>query len=119
MQNNLMTEHVGELVGYGKIYAEKQYELIKLGFAERFSKITAGLLTIFFSFLLGLFILLLASVGLALYLGEIWGSVPMGFLVLSGCYLVITLVILAFRRSLVVNPILTMIINQMIADEDE
>ncbi|MCB0666363.1 MAG: phage holin family protein [Saprospiraceae bacterium] len=114
----MISEQAGELFGYAKVYGEQQFKLIKLDVAERFSRVTAGLALLLVLFVVILFILLLFSVALGIYLGELWQSYTTAFLSIAGFYVFIGILLLVFRKSLIVNPILAMMINEMM-DQDE
>ena len=115
----MMSQQAGEIVGYVKEYGEKQVKLVKLEMAERISKITSGLALMMVAFALLLFILLLLSIAVGIYLGQIWGSYPMAFLFLSGFYLVVGVILIVFKKSLVTNPILEIVINEMMNQDEE
>lgn len=115
----MLSEQAGEIFGYVKVYGEQQVKLIKLDLAERFSKVTAGLALMMVLFVVVLFILLLFSIALGLYLGEKWESYTTAFLALSGFYVCIGLLLVVFRKILIVNPILAMMINEMMDQDDE
>lgn len=114
----MMSQQAGEIFGYAKLYGEQQVKLVKLDLAERFSKVTSGLALLMVLFVLVLFILLLLSISLGLYLGNAWNSYPMAFLVLSGFYVFVGILLIAFKRKLIINPILSLVINEML-DQDE
>jgi hypothetical protein len=114
----MMSQQAGEIFGYAKLYGEQQVKLVKLDLAERFSKVTSGLALLMVLFVLGLFILLLLSIAVGLYLGNTWSSYSLAFLVLSGFYAVVGILLIAFKRKLIINPILSLVINEML-DQDE
>lgn len=114
----MISEQAGEVFGYVKEYGEQQMRLVKLDLVERFSKVAAGLSLLLFSFVLLLFVLLLLSIAAGLYLGGLWNSYPLAFLALAGLYFLVGIVLIVFKKSLVINPILTIVIGEMM-EEDE
>lgn len=114
----MMSQEAGEVFGLVKIYTEQHIKLIKLDLAGRFSKATSGLTLLVVAFILIMFILLLLSVSVGLYLGGIWESYPLAFLAITGFYILVALVLIVFRKPLILNPILATVINEMM-DEDE
>ena len=114
----MMSQQAGEIIGYAKAYGEQQVRLVKLDMAERFSKVTSGLALLMVLFILALFILLLLSIAAGLYLGNIWNSYATAFLALSGFYVLVGLVLIVFKKSLIINPILSVVLNEML-DQDE
>ena len=115
----MVSEQAGEIVGYVKEYGEKQVKLVKLDIAERVSRITSGLALMMVAFVLLLFVLLLLSISAGIYLGEVWGSYAMAFLFLSGFYLIVGIALFVFKKSLVTNPILEVVINEMMKQDEE
>jgi len=114
----MMSQQAGEIFGYAKLYGEQQVKLVKLDLAERFSKVTSGLALLMVLFVLVLFILLLLSISIGLYLGDVWNSYALAFLMLSGFYVLVGILLIAFKRKLIINPILSVVLNEML-DQDE
>jgi hypothetical protein len=114
-----MSQQAGEIVGYVKEYSAKQVKFVKLDLVERISKITSGLALMMVAFVLLLFILLLLSVAAGIYLGEIWDSYALSFLLLSGFYLIVGIFLFVFKKSLVINPILEIVINEMMKQDED
>ena len=100
----MMSEQAGEIFGYAKLFGQQQVKLIKLDLAERFSRVTSGLALILVLFIIVLFILLLLTIALGLYLGDIWDSYSKAFLVISGFYTVVGMLLIVFKRNLIINP---------------
>lgn len=119
MTKHSISQYTGEITGYVKSYAALHVRLAKLELAERLSKITASLTVLMLTFTMVLFILLITSVGIAIYLGDVWQSYTSGFLAVAGFYVLVVMLLIVFRRGLVVNPLLTHIINQMMEEDDD
>jgi uncharacterized membrane protein YqjE len=115
----MMSQQAGEIVGYIKEYGEKQVKLMKLDIAERVSRITSGLALMMVAFVLLLFVLLLLSIAVGIYLGEVLDSYAIAFLCLSGFYLIVGVTLIVFKKSLVINPILEVVINEMMNQDEE
>jgi len=106
-------------------YLEERAEIIKLDIIERFLVIFSGLLTIFIAILLffGLFLYLSMSAGF--YIGEITGKTSIGFLIVATVYVAITVLILIFRKAIIVRPFMKFVLGTMFnnintdPDEDE
>lgn len=114
----MISQQAGEIFGYLKIYGQQHVKLAKLDLSERVSKVTSVLTLILVLFILMLFVLFMLSIAVGLYLGNLWESYPRAFLVLTGVYVLAGVIVYAFRKPLIVNPILSMVINEMM-DEDE
>ena len=119
MFESSISNKAGEAVGYAKSYADQHVRLLKLDIAERFSKLTAGLVTFIFGFVLILFILLLLSIGAGIFLGEAMGSYGKAFMALAGFYLVVGIILLATRRIWLVNPLLSLTIQEILSEDED
>jgi len=119
MFESSISSKAGETVGYAKSYADQHVRLLKLDIAERFSKLTAGLVTAIFGFILILFILLLLSIGAGIFLGAAMGSYGLAFIALAGFYLLMGIILLSTRRMWLVNPLLSMIIQEILTEDED
>lgn len=115
MEQEKLLEDLGETYGYLKAYVEKRVELARLGMIEKFAKAMSFLISLVaFLLIIGMVVLLL-SLALGFYLSEVLGSNSLAFLILSGVYLVIGLLVFALRNPLIRNPL----IGQAIRSLDE
>jgi hypothetical protein len=99
----------------GWVEAQKEYTLLIV--SERFGRMSASLLVVF---LLALFLstaVLMSTIALGLYLGELWNSMPLGFLCISGGYLLLALLFVLFGKQPIKDMITLNIINAS-RDED-
>jgi hypothetical protein len=105
-----LIETVGESVGYAKEYLSQQVELTKLELAEKIALITSMLVNSLVFFLLGLLVFSMGSIALGFYLGDRYESYAAGFLIVFGIYLFLFLLLFAFRRKIITNPLLEKIL---------
>lgn len=109
-----LLENVGETTEYARQFAQKQYDYIRLVVVERTAKVASTLITtIVVTFFIILAVIML-SLTLGFYLGNLFKSYPLGFLVVAGFYCLLALVVHLLRRQLVTNPIIGMIIKDML-----
>jgi hypothetical protein len=114
INNDNFAENLGEAIGYIEVFAERKIQLAKLEVAEKAAKTTATLATgiILFGFL-PVFLCVL-SVALGFLLVESFGwSLANSFFVLSGLYLILGILMVAFRKVIFTNPILEMVIKEI------
>lgn len=117
-QQNMKPEEllssVGETVEYGRLYLEQQKDYLQLEVAERLAKTTSQLVTLaviaFFAFMVVIFL----SLAGGLYLGAVLNSYPIGFLIITALYALTAVLVFYFKKSLVTNPILTIILKEML-----
>ncbi|MFN7119936.1 MAG: phage holin family protein [Saprospiraceae bacterium] len=109
-----LLENIGETTEYARHYVEKQFDYVRLEVAERTAKVTSTLVTVIAITFFVLLVIIMLSLTLGFYLGDVFESYSLGFLAVTGIYFVIALVIFALRRSIITNPILSMIIKAML-----
>lgn len=105
-----LLETVGESIGYAREYLSQQVELTKLELAEKIALITSMLVNSLVFFLLGLLVFTMGSIALGFYLGDRYESYATGFLIVFGIYVLLFLLLFAFRKKMISNPILEKIL---------
>ncbi len=99
------------LVDDAKGYFEAQRELIGFNSAEKGGRIAAVvLLVLVVAVLLG-GVLVMFSIALALWLSEVMGSLPLGFLAMGGVHLLLAVVFYVLWRAVLRERITLAIIN--------
>ena len=84
-----------------KEYISTRVELTRLTVIERLTVVTANLITDSFVLIMGILTFLFASLTLALYLGEEFGSYALGFGIVALIYLTLALVMYFIKDRLV------------------
>ena len=115
MENN--TSPIEKLIEKVETYAKTSLELGKYNAiyksADIFSTLAARLaitiMVVVFSFLI--------NIGLALWIGEMLGNSYYGFFVIALFYLVLALVLYAFRKVWIKTPVSNFIINRTLKEE--
>ncbi|MCG9791186.1 hypothetical protein [Flavobacterium algicola] len=92
-----------------KTFAEINLELIKLNAVDKVADVISSLLARLLVIMVVAMFLLFINITLGLYLGEVLGKDYLGFLAVSGIYLVLAL-LFHFRRDQVVKVPLTNVI---------
>lgn len=112
-------EIVEELIEKGREYAKTNLELYKLKaidkISDMFSSIAAGVTLA----VLALFFIAMLTTGLALYLGELLGKPHHGFFAMAGLFFLLAVIVIIFRKVLVVRFFNNYIINQIFKDKDD
>ena len=112
-------KQVEELAILIKAYIHTEIELIKLGFAEKLSKILSNLIAIMVLIWILFICILFASLSLAFFIGERLGKMSTGFFIVSLIYLLIAMVTWYLRERVIRLPILNGILRQLFAIEDQ
>lgn len=100
-------------------YLEARIELTKIQVLEKISLLTSSVLTTLILIFLAFFFLLFASIAASLIVGEQLGEWYWGFLIVACFYALLAIVLYAFRRKIILNPILNTIIDVMFREDDE
>lgn len=104
---------VEELFYKTKDYVNTRIDLFKLKAINKGSSVFS--LTVSILFLVGvcLMVLLFLSAGLAFYLGEVLGSVHLGFFIVAGIYVLIGLIVFLLRKVLLKTPFSNWLIRHL------
>ena len=94
-------------------YSKTSMELLKLNAIDKSADMVSSLLTQTIMFVIAMVFILLSSIGVAFWLGSLFDSIPMGFFMVGGFYLVLTLVVYSVRKNIKV-PIRHLIISNLI-----
>ncbi len=113
MEQEKLLEDLGESYGYLKAYVEKRIELARLEALEKYAMGLSFAVTLILLVTIGGFVLGLLTLAFGFYLGRQLGSYSEAFLILAGLYTFIGLVILAFRKPLIQNPLLSNAIRSL------
>ncbi len=94
-----------------KTFVELKYNYTKLDFIEKLIVISTLFITALCCLTLFLLFLVFLSIALAYYWGGVFGSNTIGFLVVSGIYFVLFLLLLTFRTWIIYNPVMRFILK--------
>lgn len=109
----------GETLAYAEDYFETKVELIKLDVADKGTRAGANAIAGVVVAVLGLAGGLFLSLALALWLGYLVSSYPLGFVIVGVFFLLIAALTFAFRQPLLTKPILTALIASLFKPKDE
>lgn len=73
------------------------------------ASVMAGLICIF----LGIFVLFFSGIALAIWLGGLLESAPLGYLLVAGFYLLIIFILIAFRKKIIFPMIRNSLISKL------
>ena len=105
---------VESLIDKLKNYVETRIDLAKLKGINKASTILTLLISKVFIIIIAIFFILLASIGLALWLGDLLGKYYYGFFIVSGLYLIAGILVHVFRKSWLRPPIGNMLIKNLL-----
>src|SRR5690625_3894206 len=105
---------LGQMSEYGKEYFQNEKQIIKLRFAEIAAKNLSKIITIFTLVLFTLFLILFGSLTLSFFLASIFDSYIWGFGLVALLYFLFIVVVVVFRQMLITNPIVRIILNEIL-----
>ena len=114
MNPNELFSTTGETVEYAKQYIQQQADYIKLETAERVAKTTSNLITMGIIAASVLLVVLFLSIAAGFYLGTLLNSYALAFLIIAILYLFITVLVIYFKREMITNPILSLLIKEIL-----
>jgi high-affinity Fe2+/Pb2+ permease len=98
-------------------YSKSSFELLQLKTLDKATDLLSSLAVVcVLSILLTMFTLIL-TIGISLYLGSILNNNYLGFICVSGGYLVVLIILYIFRKSLIKIPIRYYILSKSFNDE--
>lgn len=113
MNPNELLSSTGETVEYTKQYIQQQINYLRLDTAERIAKTTSSLITIGIVAVTILVFFIFLSIAFGFYLGALLNSNAVSFLIVAGLYLLLVVILVFFKKSILTNPILSLIIKEM------
>jgi hypothetical protein len=114
---NNITQNVETLYESAKTYAETNIEIAKLKAMNKGADLFASFVTRVLSLTAIIIFSLFVNIALSLYLGELFGKSYLGFLAVSGFYLLVYFVIGMFRNPLIKTPIVNLILAKLLKNE--
>jgi hypothetical protein len=117
MENDSLSSQIKHLVDEIKVYVNLRVSYLRLNVAEFLIRFFSGLVLWMVVFLFLFFVLVFGSFAFAYWFGELTGHISLGFLIIAGFYILLALLIYAFRRPLIVRPFTQMVITQMELDK--
>ena len=108
------TSSLKSLLQQSHEYLETRYDLVRLKTIDKSSDVLSSTATFIIITVAVLFFLMMASIGLALYLGYVFDSLYLGFFCVAGFYLLVVIILFATRKQLIKTPIYNSIIRKIL-----
>ena len=116
--NSKNIESIGKLLLEFKKYLELQKEFVKLDATEKMTVILSAILIVTVLLLLGSNVLLFLTFALAYYLGDLLGSLSLGFGLISAFILLLTVIFYLNRNRMVIQPMARFMTKLILTKED-
>ena len=116
--NSKNIESIGKLLLEFKKYLELQKEFVKLDATEKMTVILSAILIVTVLLLLGSIVLHFLTFALAYYLGDVLGSLSLGFGLISAFILLLTVIFYLNRNRMVIQPMARFMTKLILTKED-
>ena len=116
MENSF--EKFDDLIKHVKEYVNNSIALFKIELAEKISGVISNIIALFFVIIIFLMVIIFFSISLALILGKITGENFWGFLIVSGLYFVVGILVWKGKDRIIRIPIMNSILRQLFNEED-
>lgn len=113
-----LLEQLGESYGYVEQSIESRIELAKIKVTEKSAVALSSLVSIVILVLLLVFALFCLTVAAGFGLVSLLGSPGLAFLAMAGFFTLIGIILIIFRKSIITNPITSMIIQQIFSEDE-
>ena len=105
------------LLGRVQAYTKTSIQLFKLKATEKLAEVISNLASGFvIAIIMALFFINL-NIAIALLIGNLLGNAWLGFILVSGLYAFIGLIVYLFRNNLIKRPVSNSIITELLMDE--
>ncbi|NLI71577.1 MAG: phage holin family protein [Bacteroidales bacterium] len=101
-----------------KDYVELRLDYMQVGMVEKLTKLISKLLVLFIAIVFGMAVLFYLLFSLAYALAPMLGFIT-SFAIIAGIFLLLTIIVIVFRKSLIVNPILKLMVEVFYDDTKE
>ncbi len=107
-------DSIGTLIDKSKDFLETQMELTKLKAIDKSADVLSSVVVMVSMLFIGTLVIILFSIGLALFLGTMLGAYHNGFFVVGGIYTIVLLILYIQRDKWIKSPVSKQLINKML-----
>lgn len=108
-----LKEKAGHLTESVTDYLQTYYKLKVLNVADKATSITASTLASLVAVFFGIFVLLFSGIALGIWLGQLLENPALGYLIVAGIFLILIILLVAFRKKIVFPMIRNSLINKL------
>jgi len=112
IENNPKT--IGALFDDASDYLETRVDLLKMKMIDKASDAASSVVSVIATLVFAIFALILLSIALAVWLGDLIGTMYLGFLIVGGLYVLIAFLFHFFRKAWIKDPIACSLIKKML-----
>jgi hypothetical protein len=113
---NMMATNKKLLISKTENFTKTSIDLLKLSMVEKTADVVSSVTSKLVILLIVAMFIFLLNIGLSLWISEILQSPYLGFLIVSGFYLIISVVVYYYRLQWLKNPISDKIVTKLLKD---
>jgi hypothetical protein len=114
-----MIEDLDNLKKDFREYFKVQFDLVRLHSAENISRILSRSANVAIIGYLLFFILLFGSITAGFYISSILGSDELGFLSITGFYIILLIIFLLLRKKIIERPVIQSVVKMFFPENDK
>ena len=99
-------------------YAETSLKLFKLKATDKVAELVSDIASGLTLAVILILVFVNLNIGIALFLGDLFGKMYLGFLAVSGLYACLGLLVYFFRSTWIKKPINNLLINNLLKNDD-
>ena len=111
------TTPIATLFERAEDYGKTTLKLLKLNAVDKSADVISSLLSTLVVIMTVVFSVLIISIGVALWIGEILGDAFYGFYIIGGLYAILAVLLYTFRDKWIKYPVSNSIIKQMMKQQ--
>lgn len=118
-ENKTEENKIDRIAGNAIEYAETRMDLMAINIQDKVSEVMASIASIAVLTLIMAFVVLLLSIGAAMYLSQYFDSAFIGFIYVAGFYFVLALILFFTRKTLIKLPIINGLLKKINFHEED
>ncbi len=100
-------------------YLETRLDLFYLNASDKASDIISSIAAVCLIAVSMIFVLLFLSIGAAIWIGHSFGETSIGFLIIGLFYLLVAIILFAFRSTFIKMPVINKLLGALYSDEKD
>ena len=105
---------IGALIDKSKDFLDTKIELARLKTIDKSADVLSTVVVMVSMLFIGTLVIILFSIGLALFLGSLFGAYHDGFFAVGGFYAIVLLILYIQRDKWIKTPVARELINKML-----
>ena len=119
MESRKISDDFSSLSGNVKDYVRLKLELYKLMAVEGIAQLLSSIIISIVVLLLAIFFLFFLALAFVYWYGEVAGHMYVGALIVTGFYLILSVLVFIYRDKLFVNPLITKLTSLMQEEDSD